>query len=509
MHQDDGNPGYLNADAPVLSIQHVAKGFGGVPVLQDISYDLHHGEVVALTGENGAGKSTLLHIISGAMLPDAGVFAFDGKVRHWTAPKDAIDAGIAVVHQELSVIGSLSVAENMFLGDYCSHAGLINGREMRSRARALLDEIGAGHIHVGTPMEQLRVADQQAVEIAKALRLNLKLLLLDEPTSSLTPHEVEGLFRLLKKLKARGTAIVFISHRIEEALSLCDRIVVLRDGRLVSNRAASDTDRNRIVADMAGREIAPGASRPGLSGGELLLTAEALGDGKLVREVSFTLRRGEILGLFGLVGAGRTEVLEMLYGLRPIVAGELTLNGTAFRPTSPKEAIDRGFALLPEGRKLNGILPYRPISENISLSALPRMTWAGLIDLPAERRIVADAVKKFDIMCRGVDQPIRTLSGGNQQKCILSRCLAVLPDILLLDEPTHGVDVRTKEQFYEIIRALADQGIAIIVASSEMQELFQVASRILVLSNGQTGGVRDVATATTVELMHDAFRHLH
>jgi len=509
MHQDDGSALRQHAPEPALSVEHVAKGFGGVSVLQDISFDLYGGEIVALMGENGAGKSTLLHIVAGSLQADAGRLVFDGQERHWTAPKDALDAGIAVVHQELSVIGALSVAENMFLGDYCSHAGLIDGKEMKRRAKVLLEEVGAGHIRGDAPMEQLRIADQQAVEIAKALRLDLKLLLLDEPTSSLTPHEVEGLFRLLKELRSRGTAIVFISHRIEEALSLCDRIVVLRDGRLVSTRSAADTDRNRIVADMAGHEIPPGASRPDLSDGEVILRAEGLGDGRRVEGISFVLRRGEILGLFGLVGAGRTEVLEMLYGLRPIAGGALTLNGKAFRPASPKDAIDRGFALLPEGRTLNGILPFRPIAENVSISALPRISKAGLLDLAAERQMVSDAIREFGIICHTPQQPIRTLSGGNQQKCILSRCLAVVPNILLLDEPTHGVDVRTKEQFYHIIRTLADKGMAIIVASSEMQELFQVASRILVLSNGQTGGVREVATTTPVELMHDAFRHLH
>ena len=493
---------------PILSVRHLAKRFGPTLVLEDIDLDLRPGEIVALMGENGAGKSTLLNLISGALPLESGQLCFDGTPRRWHQPKDALDAGIAVVHQELSVVRALTVAENMFLGDYCARRGMVDFRALRQRAGTLLREIDAGHIRPEAPMNRLRVADQQAVEIAKALRLKLKLLLLDEPTSSLTPHEVEGLFRLLKKLRDRGTSVVFISHRIEEALGLCDRIVVLRDGRLVSDLPVAATNRARIVADMAGREIPAGAARPVTSGGEVVLSAEGLGDGGLVRDVSFTLRKGDILGLFGLVGAGRTELLEMLYGLRPIVTGTLSLHGKPYTPLSPRQAIRAGFALLPEGRKTNGILPFRSVAENITISALPQLSRLGLLHRQGERHVVSKAVKELGIILRDPSQPIRTLSGGNQQKCILSRCLALSPEILLLDEPTHGVDVRTKEQFYVLIRTLAGQGMAIMVVSSEMLELFQLASQILVLSNGRPGGLHQAAGTKPVELMRDAFRHL-
>jgi ABC-type sugar transport system ATPase subunit len=492
----------------LLSVKNVTKGFGGALVLHGIDLDLYPGEIVALMGENGAGKSTLLNIVSGAMQPDGGELRYAGQQRRWQGPRNAMDAGIAVVHQELSVIGAMSVAENMFLGDYCARHGLTDPTAMRARAEALLAEIDAHHIKVGTPMERLRIADQQAVEIAKALRLDLKLLLLDEPTSSLTPHEVDGLFRLLRKLKDRGTAIVFISHRIEEALALCDRIVVLRDGRLISTLPVADTNRGRIVADMAGREVPTGASRPVFSTGEEVLAAEGIGDGGLVEDISFRLHRGEILGLFGLVGAGRTEVLEMLFGVRPMQTGRLSVLGKPFRPQTPKQAIEAGFALLPEGRKVNGILPFRPVAENLSLMALPHLVRSSVIDRRAEGDLVAKAIADLGIILHSPGQPISTLSGGNQQKCILARCLAVNPSLLLLDEPTHGVDVRTKEQIYQIIRSLADQGMAIVVASSEMVELFQIASRILVLSNGRASGMHQVATTTPVDLMRDAFRFL-
>ena len=493
----------------VLAIHHLAKAFGSVQVLEDIDLELNGGEIVALMGENGAGKSTLLNIVSGSFPADSGEMVFIGSPSFWSGPKAALDAGIAVVHQELSVIRALTVAENMFLGDYCCRNGIVDRKEMHRRATALLAEIDASHIRPDAPMDSLRVADQQAVEIAKALRRDLKLLLLDEPTSSLTPHEVRGLFTLLRRLRDRGVAIVFISHRIEEALDLCDRIVVLRDGRLISNTPSAETDRGRIVADMAGRQVPTGASRPEGGTDEVVVRAMDLGDGGLVRDVSFDLHQGEILGLFGLVGAGRTEVLEMIYGLRPIVEGSIERDGVAYQPKSPQASIRDGVALLPEGRKFNGILPFRPIRENVSVSALPRLGRFGILDVAAETDVMARAASEFGIVMHNAEQPISTLSGGNQQKCILARCLSVGPRILLLDEPTHGVDVRTKEQVYEIIRRLADDGMSIIVASSDMLELFQIASRILVLSNGRVGGFHKVAETTPVDLMRDAFRHLN
>ena len=498
----------IDQDTAVLAIRHLAKAFGSVQVLEDINLELKGGEIVALMGENGAGKSTLLNIVSGSFPADGGDMVFIGSPSSWSGPKAALDAGIAVVHQELSVIRALTVAENMFLGDYCSRRGIVDRKEMHRRATALLAEIDASHIRPDAPMDRLRIADQQAVEIAKALRRDLKLLLLDEPTSSLTPHEVRGLFTLLRRLRDRGVAIVFISHRIEEALDLCDRIVVLRDGRLISNTPSADTDRSRIVADMAGRQVPTGASRPDGGTDEVVLRASGLSDGGLVRGASFELRRGEILGLFGLVGAGRTEVLEMIYGLRPIVEGTIERDGAPYRPQSPQASIRDGVALLPEGRKFNGILPFRPIQENVSISALPRLGRFGILDVAAEGAVMATAAREFGIVMHDAGQPISTLSGGNQQKCILARCLSVGPRILLLDEPTHGVDVRTKEQVYEIIRRLADDGMSIIVASSDMLELFQIASRILVLSNGRVGGLHKVGETTPVDLMRDAFRHL-
>ncbi|MBV9219457.1 MAG: sugar ABC transporter ATP-binding protein [Methylobacteriaceae bacterium] len=491
--------------APLLGIRGIGKSFDGAGVLHGIDLDLYRGEVVALLGENGAGKSTLLNIVSGALSPDVGRLEFDGGERQWTGPRAAIDAGIAFVHQELSGVRALSVAENIFLGDYCAKSGLIDRRQMRTRSRELLAEVGAAHIDPGSPLGGLRIADQQAVEIAKALRLELKLLLLDEPTSSLTPHEAEGLFAVVRTLKSRGVTIVFISHRIEEALALCDRIVVLRDGRLVSDRPTPATDRARVIADMAGRAFSVTASAGRSKRETAVLSARGIGDGEVVEDVTFDLYEGEVLGLFGLVGSGRTETLQMLYGARPRTAGSLLLRGEPFAPSSCRAAIARGLAMLPEARKINGILPNRSVAENIAIAKVAASGAPGLLDARAEANIVEGAIGRLGIALRTSSQAIRTLSGGNQQKSILARCLTLSPQVLLLDEPTHGVDVRTKAQIYEIIRGMAAAGRSVLITSSEMLELMTVADRILVLSNGRAVATHEARQADPIAIMRDAF----
>jgi ribose transport system ATP-binding protein len=498
----------VDQSSPILAVRGVAKAFDGVAVLHGIDLALRRGEIVALLGENGAGKSTLLNIASGALPPDGGELVFDGVVRHWANPRAAIDAGLAFVHQELSGIGALSVAENIFLGDYCATAGLIDRRLMRKRSAPLLAAVGATHIDPRVPLGSLRIADQQAVEIAKALRLDLKLLLLDEPTSSLTPHEADGLFGVVRGLKARGVTSVFVSHRIEEALALCDRIVVLRDGRVVSDGPTAATDRNRIIADMAGRAFSTAGRSSRAGQGDVALSVDRIGDGHLVQDVSFDLRRGEVLGLFGLVGAGRTETLEMVFGARPRASGSMTLGGAPFDPSSCREAIGRGLALVPESRKLNGILPNRSVLENINAMTVAGRDAPILLRPRREARMASEAIRKLAIALRSPAQPIRTLSGGNQQKAILARCLASSPKILLLDEPTHGVDVRTKAQIYGIVRDLAANGGAVVIASSEMLELLTVADRILVLSNGRPVAIHEGAAADPMSLMRDAFHYL-
>jgi ribose transport system ATP-binding protein len=436
-------------------------------------------------GENGAGKSTFLNLVSGALQPDGGEIHLDGELRHWSDPRDAIRAGIAIVHQELSVISALSVAENLYLGEYRAKRGLIDRRAMVEGARAILAEVGAGHIDPLAPAGRLSIADQQSVEIGKALRVRPRLVLLDEPTSSLTTPEVETLFGVVRGLARQGLAVVFISHRLDEVAAIADRIVVLRDGRLVSDRPVSDAPRSTIIVDMTGRafdlERDPPASPPPDT--PSALSVETISDGRSVGPVSFQLRKGEILGLFGLVGAGRTELLELIVGARPLASGSITIDGRQSVLRSVADAWRAGLAYLPEGRKTNGIAPHLAVAENVAMSA--RQGGGVLLSRRVEASSFERVTAPLRIRSAGPWQPIRFLSGGNQQKAILARCLATNPSILLLDEPTHGVDVRTKSDLYGIIRQLAAQGMAVVFVSSELPEVLALSSRIMVMAKGR------------------------
>ncbi len=477
-----GAPSY---GAPVLSVHDVRKGFDGAPVLHGIDLDVPAGQILALVGENGAGKSTLLNIVSGALQADGGVIALDGIVRHWAGPRDALQAGIALVHQELSIIRSLSVAENVLLGDYCAGPrGFVDRPAMRARARALLDEVGAHHVRPETRADRLSTADQQLVEIAKALTRDLRVLIMDEPTSSLTPHEAEALFVVMRRLAARGVCVLFISHRFDEVFRVADRIVVLRDGRLVGDRPAAGTTRDAAIADMTGRafSFSRRVARPARRE-ESVLSVRNLCDRHWLGPVDFDLRAGEILGVFGLVGAGRSELLELLGGLRQPGGGAVRLFDGGGLPATPAHAWARGVAILPEDRKAAGIAPNLSVHENMLLSW--RRTAPGWINPARERGVVAPLMRRLAVRARGPAQLVRTLSGGNQQKAILGRCLAAAPRLLLLDEPTRGVDIGTKAEIYDHIAALANEGMAVIFASSELPEVLALATTVMVLARGQ------------------------
>jgi ABC-type sugar transport system ATPase subunit len=471
--------------SPVLSVRGVRKAFDGAPVLHGIDLDVPAGQILALIGENGAGKSTLLNIVSGALQADAGSIALDGMPRHWAGPRDALQAGIALVHQELSIIRSLTVAENILLGDYCAGPrGFVDRAAMRTRARTLLDEVGARHIRPETRADRISTADQQLVEIAKALTRNLRVLIVDEPTSSLTPHEAEGLFTVMRQLAARGAAILFISHRFDEVFRVADRVVVLRDGRLVGDRPAAATTRESAIADMTGRVFSfdRRITRP-TRRDETVLAVRDLRDRHRLGPVSFTLHAGEILGVFGLVGAGRTELLELLAGLRRHGGGAAQFFDGAGLPATPRNAWARGIAILPEDRKAAGIAPNLSLHENMLLSW--RRAAPSWISTARERAVVGPLMRRLAVRARGPEQRVRTLSGGNQQKAILGRCLAVGPRLLLLDEPTRGVDIGTKAEIYDRVAALANEGMAVIFASSELPEVLALATTVMVLARGQ------------------------
>jgi ribose transport system ATP-binding protein len=477
----------MSSSHPLLSIRGVSKSFSGVRVLHNVNLDLFAGEVVALLGENGAGKSTLMNIVSGSLAPDEGTLGWEGDPLSLASTAAALRLGISHIYQELSAVGALSVMENLYLDDYRANRwGVVNRRKMATDARELLAGLGATHIQPETEMAQLGIADQQMVEIAKAVSRNARLVIMDEPTSSLTVHEVATLLAIIREMRAKGVSTVFITHRLEEALTVADRAVVLRDGMVVSDRPIRETRRDTLLADMAGRAfsftsrkaVMPGPDAP------ILLSVRAIEADSGLGPFSFDLKQGEILGVFGLVSSGRTELLQMLCGLRRPTRGSIELFDGRSVPKSPVEAWRRGVAYLPEDRKQNGIFPQLPVVENISLSRrnAGRVALAGT---RLEAETAARIYQKLGIRSTGLAQEIRYLSGGNQQKTILARCLAVSPRVLLLDEATHGVDVRTKAQLYDIIDNLAREGIGLVVVSSEIPEILAIASSILVLAHGR------------------------
>ena len=465
-----------------LAARDLHKAFAGVGVLHGVSLELRQGEIVALLGENGAGKSTLLNILSGVLRPDAGAVLLDGAARAWRGPREARDAGVAVVHQELSVVRGMSVAENIFLGDYCARRGWTRPREMMARTRPLLDRVGAGHVSPRARMGDLGIADQQLVEIAKSLARDVRVLILDEPTSSLTPHEAAALFAVMRTLRDAGVALAFISHRLDEVVAVGDRVLVLRDGRLVRDMPAGVLDRARVIADMTGRAVAVPARPLPPTSGPIVVRARGLGDGRGVGPIDLDVRAGEILGVFGLVGAGRTTLLRMLGGSHQALTGDVVLHDGGGAPRTAREAWRRGVASLPEDRKSSGIAPSLTVRENMLLSLRRRR--AAWLSASGEHAVTAPLLGQLAV--RGApDQPTRQLSGGNQQKAILARCLAVAPRLLLLDEPTRGIDVGTKAQLYAVIQALARDGVAVVFVSSELPEILALASTVLVLAQGR------------------------
>jgi ABC-type sugar transport system ATPase subunit len=492
---------------PLVRARAVAKAFSGNAVLHSVDLDIHPGEVVGLLGENGAGKSTLMHILSGGLRADSGAIELAGQPVQFTSVSDGIDAGISFVHQELSVIGALSVAENLFLGRFPKTGlGFVDYPLMRASSRALLERVGAGHIDPAQEAGVLRAGEQQLIEIAKAAGRKPRLLILDEPTSSLTPHEVKSFFSYVRNARAAGTAIIFITHRLEEALGLCDRLVVLRNGAIVSKRKPAETTREQLIADMTGKPaIYEQKPRP-LEQAQIALSLKNISDGQHIHNISIDVRRGEVLGLFGLVGAGRTELLDVVHGVRRAVSGELSLNGVLFAPNSPSEAVKAGVALVPEGRKTAGILPQHSVRDNAAISSLRRFAGRIFSDRRGESARMAAFTSSLGIRMANDLQPISTLSGGNQQKVIFARALMADPQLLLLDEPTHGVDVGAKADLYAIISDAAMRGVTVLMASSEVPEILALCDRVAVLSKGRLAGVLAREDMTEDKILTLAFR---
>ncbi len=475
--------------------------FPGVKALDDVSFDVHAGSIHALMGENGAGKSTLLKILSGAYVPSGGALVIGGerKVFHDTA--HALAAGVAVIYQELHLVPEMSVAENLFLGHLPQRFGLVNRRALAAAARQQLERIGED-IDPWTKLGQLPLAQRQMVEIAKALTRGARIIAFDEPTSSLSDREVRRLFTIIRELKARGCAILYVSHRMEEIFELGDRITILRDGRLVETNELATLTRDAVVQRMVGRQLADIYNyTPRAPGGGGLDVEGIFGPG-LAEPCSFSAQAGEIFGFFGLVGAGRSELMRLLFGATAKTAGRVTVGGRPVEIVSPRAAIEAGVVLCPEDRKKEGIVPVRSVLENTNLSARRRQAHAGvLIDETWEQSNAKERCTQLRVKTPSVRQLIRNLSGGNQQKVILGRWLSETVKVILLDEPTRGIDVGAKSEIYGIMQELAKSGVCVIVVSSELPEVLGVSDRIAVMRQGKIAAILDRADASEEKLL--------
>ncbi len=476
----------------LLSMRAISKQFGGVAALTGASLTVGPGEVHALIGQNGAGKSTMIKILTGYYRRDAGEISFGGQPFSVTSPKAAQAAGIATIYQEINLVPMRSVAENICLGREPRRRGLLDWAAMRDEARALLARFGVA-IDVDRPLSDYSTATQQMVAIARAIGFQARLVIMDEPTSSLDAREAELLFRVIGQLKAEGRSVIFVSHKLDELYRVADRITIMRDGRTVHAGPLAELSKLDLVSTMLGRDISRSAGHStgfgagGRAGqGAVVLSARALGDGGAVGDVSFDARAGEITALAGLLGAGRTETAHLVFGSRPARAGEMRFDGQSHAPRAPAEAIARGIGFCTEDRKIEGIVPDMTIAENMLLALMPKLTRAGIIDRARQDEIVTGFIAQLAIKCAGPDQPIRELSGGNQQKVLLARWLAMDPRLLILDEPTRGIDVGAKDEVQRLIRSLAAQGLAVLMISSEMDEVVEGADRAFVLREGRS-----------------------
>ena len=468
------------------------------------SIDFLPGEVHALMGENGAGKSTLMKIVAGLYRPDGGQVEWRERYAEFTSPHDALVAGIAMIHQELMPIPDLTVAENITLGsEPCSAIGLIDRPAQLARAKELLGELES-NINPTRMMRTLTVAQTQVVEIAKALGRQADVILMDEPTAALSDHEVAALFRAITRLKARGVAIVYTTHKMDEVFRLADRISVLRDGRLVGTAPAAELNPAKLITMMVGRELADVFPVRHSPSDEILLEVSGLTREPAYRDISFKVRRGEVVALAGLMGAGRTEVVSAIYGLQPATEGQIRLKGTPLTIRNPEDALAAGIGMVTEDRKGLGLIPALGVGQNITLSALRDYSRGPLVDHSAETTASETQMTEFAVKANSSSQPISQLSGGNQQKALLARCLLGTPDLIILDEPTRGIDIGAKAEIYALIQKLARAGKGILLVSSELPEVLSLAHRIVVLRRGSVSATLDAASTDQETVLRHA-----
>lgn len=494
----------------MLTITNLSKTFPGVKALSGAHLDVRAGEIHALVGENGAGKSTLTKIIAGVYRPDEGQIEFDGEIAHWTSPGEAKAAGIHVIYQEFVLFPHMTVAENIFIGnERRGPLGFVDHAQTKRDAAELLARIGV-ELDPDRVVADLSVAEQQMVEIAKAMVHKVKLLILDEPTAVISGKEVELLFQRLIALRADGVGIIYISHRLEEIFEICDRVTVLKDGQFVDTRDIGDVDRDTLVSLMVGRdmsELFPPRS-DSVGSGEIVLEARNISAAGRVRNASLSLRAGEVTALAGMVGSGRTELVLAIFGGLPLESGEVEIGGSKFTQMTPSKAINAGIGLLTEDRKGQGLAMLLDVAANITAADLAAVSRWGFMDRAREQDIALSEISNYHIACSGPQNPVMTMSGGNQQKVLVSRWARTCSKVLILDEPTRGVDVGAKAEIYRIMRELASRGIAVLMISSELPEVVGMADRVLVMREGEITGELAGNAISEKEIMHLATRKM-
>jgi rhamnose transport system ATP-binding protein len=471
---------------PLLELQHISKSFPGVQALDDVQFDICAGEVHALLGENGAGKSTLIKIASGVYQADAGEIIVNGESVHFNSPNDAQRYGIATIYQELLLYPELTVAENIFMGHAPLNAlGTIRWAAMREKAVELLASLNIHDLDVTRKVGTLTVGNRQRVEIAKALSLNARILIMDEPTAALTEADVTRLFSIMKLLKERGVGIIYISHRLQEVFDMGDRVTVLRDGRYIKTKAVADTTEDELINLMVGRTIDNMFPKLDAPIGKTVLEVQHLNHKPLTKDVSFELREGEIVGMAGLVGAGRSELAQVIFGFTPAQSGTIKIDGKSIRIKNPGQAMRNGIAYLPEDRGTQGLIRPMDVRANTSLTVLRMLSRGTFINRRKETRLAIDTIRKLNIRAYSPQQIVGKLSGGNQQKVVVGKWLATAPRVLIVDEPTRGIDVGAKAEIHRLMSELAQQGLAILMISSELPEVLGMSDRILVMREGR------------------------
>ena len=482
---------------PVLRMEGISKTFPGVRALDHVALGVRPGEVHALMGENGAGKSTLMKILAGAYQPDGGQIFIDDAPVVFATPHDALNRGVNIIYQEFNLVPHLSVAENIYLGREPRGPlpGWLNGSRMTRDAQQVMDNLGA-HVDVRTPVGRLPVAMQQMVEIAKATSRQSRIIAMDEPSATLTEHELENLWRLIRQLRGEGVSIIYISHRMEEVFAIADRITVLRDGRTVGTKERADVTPTELIQMMVGRPVEDTFPKETAPQGKPLLEVRGLTRKGVLEDINLTVHEGEIVALAGLVGAGRTEIARCLFGADPFDAGEIIMDGKPLRPHSPRQAIRAGLGMVTEDRKEQGLVLELSVRENTSLASLSALSRGGFIEQGRERAVAQDYVAQLGTRTPTVEQRVKNLSGGNQQKIVLSKWLLTHSRVLIMDEPTRGIDVGAKAEIYRLMNELTAQGLGILMISSELPEVLGMADRIVVVRGGRIVGEMDRANAT-------------